>query len=410
MPKKRFMDTDRTYYLLEQYYHQRITAAEREELAQMVTDYDDEVLVEMLSKLMGNHQEVPQQLAGLDELQPYINEILAVDTTRPTDETAAIPPPAPRAIQRWMRWAAAAAVLVLIVSVYYYGSRQNTQGDATTAATTPIDVQPGQTGAVLTLSDGSKIVLDSLGNGIVKKQDGAIIEIKNGQVHYAAGGAGEATTTLYNTMTTAKGRQYQLVLADGTRVWLNAASSITYPVDFTGQERNVTVTGEAYFEVSKNPHRPFNVTVNNGATVVQVLGTHFNINAYADEPSITTTLLEGQVKISAYGQSKLLKVGQQAQTKAGEAKIDIENSADISSVVAWKDHYFSFTDTDLPTIMREVARWYDLSVVYRGKMPEGTYSGKIERKLTLRQVLNLLQADNIRYTIKPGNQIEIESL
>lgn len=404
------MDTDRTYYLLEQYYHQRITAAEREELAQIVIDYnDDEVLVEMLTKLMANHQEVPQQLAGLDELQPYINEILAVDTTRQADETAAIPPPASGAMQRWIRWAAAAAVLILIVSVYYYGSRQTKHGDATTAAMAPIDVQPGQTGAELTLSDGSKIVLDSLGNGIVKKQDGAIIEIKNGQVHYATD-AQQAGTTLYNTMTTAKGRQYQLVLADGTRVWLNAASSITYPVAFTGQERNVTVTGEAYFEVSKNPHRPFNVTVNNGATVVQVLGTHFNINAYADEPSITTTLLEGQVKISAYGRSKLLKVGQQAQTKAGEAKIDIENSADISSVVAWKDHYFSFTDTDLPTIMREVARWYDLSVVYRGKMPEGTYSGKIERKLTLRQVLNLLQADNIRYTIKPGNQIEVESL
>ncbi len=403
------MDTDRTYYLLEQYYHQRITAAEREELAQMVTHYDNEVLVEMLSKLMSNHREVPQQLAGLDELQPYINEILAVDITRQTDEKTATRPPVSRTQQRWIRWAAAAAVFLLIASVYYYGSRQNTRKEATTAATAPIDVQPGQTGAELTLSDGSKIVLDSLGNGIVKKQDGAIIEIKNGQVHYATD-AQQAGTTLYNTMTTAKGRQYQLVLADGTRVWLNAASSITYPVAFTGQERNVTVTGEAYFEVSKNHHRPFNVTVNNGATVVQVLGTHFNINAYADEPSITTTLLEGRVKISASGQSKLLKVGQQAQTKAGKAKIDIETSADIYSVVAWKDHYFSFTDTDLPTIMREVARWYNLSVVYRGKAPEGTYSGKIERKLTLRQVLNLLQADNIRYTIRPGNQIEIESL
>ncbi|MCH5686629.1 FecR domain-containing protein [Niabella sp. W65] len=195
----------------------------------------------------------------------------------------------------------------------------------TLAATGHLDVQPGQTGAVLTLSDGSKIVLDSMGNGLVKKQDGAIIEIKNGQVQYVSD-PGNAADALYNTMTTARGRQYQLVLADGTKVWLNAASSIKYPVAFSGKERNVTVSGEAYFEVSKNPHQPFTVTVNNGATTVQVLGTHFNINAYADEPAITTTLLEGRVKISTGSESKLLKVGQQAQTKAEQQQLTLRQA------------------------------------------------------------------------------------
>lgn len=402
------MNTERIYYLLEQYYHRRITTVEQEELEQLVATTDDHVLIESLSELMERNALAPGHLKSLHELQPYVDEILAVDQSPAANREAIAVTTLPK-IKKWPVWAAAAAVLALLFSVYYWHSSRVTTPTTIAATSGHLDVQPGQTGAVLTLSDGSKMVLDSLGNGMLKKQDGAIIEIKNGQVHYVSA-PGEATTTLYNTMTTARGRQYQLVLADGTRVWLNAASSIKYPVAFTGKERNVTVSGEAYFEVSKNPHQPFTVTVNDGATTIQVLGTHFNINAYTDEPSVTTTLLEGRVKISTYGESKLLKVGQQAQTKAGAAAINVEASADMYAAVAWKDHYFSFTDTDLPAIMREVARWYNLSVVYRGKKPEGTYSGKIERKLTLRQVLNLLQADNIRYTIKPGNQIEIESL
>lgn len=401
------MNTERIYYLLEQYYHRRITTVEQEELAQTVARLEDQVLIEKLSELMKRNAVAPDQLKSLNELQPYVDEILAIDRSMPAGkETVMVA--APRKIRKWPVWAAAAAVLALVLGVYYWRV-SSLPAPKTVAATGHLDVQPGQTGAVLTLSDGSKIVLDSMGNGLVKKQDGAIIEIKNGQVQYVSD-PGNAADALYNTMTTARGRQYQLVLADGTKVWLNAASSIKYPVAFSGKERNVTVSGEAYFEVSKNPHQPFTVTVNNGATTVQVLGTHFNINAYADEPAITTTLLEGRVKISTGSESKLLKVGQQAQTKAGTAAINVAASADMYAAVAWKDRYFSFTDTDLPAIMREVARWYDLSVVYRGKKPEGTYSGKIERKLTLRQVLNLLQADNIRYTIKPGNQIEIESL
>ncbi len=195
-----------------------------------------------------------------------------------------------------------------------------------------------------------------------------------------------------------------MTLNDGSKVWLNAGSSITYPVAFVGDERKVTITGEAYFEVAKNAGMPFRVKINE-STEIEVLGTHFNVNAYADEASINTTLVEGSVRVTANKKVQLLSPGQQAQVNANA--INLIKDADVAQVLAWKDGLFSFKDADLPTVMRQLARWYDVEVQYEGAIPEKEFNGKIGKTLTLNQVLRVLTKTHVNYRIENGNKITI---
>ena len=259
------------------------------------------------------------------------------------------------------------------------------------------DIQPGGNNATLTLSNGSQIVLGSAKNGILARQSNAsIIKLANGKVVY-----NKATTntviTEYNTMTTPRGGKYDLVLSDGTKVWLNAASSITYPTVFVGKERRVTITGEAYFEVAKNKEMPFKINVN-GREEVQVLGTHFNIMAYNDEPAIKTTLLEGSVKIVKDKTTGFLKPGQQAQLTPN-GQLSIVDDADINEAVAWKNGQTLFVNEDIQTIMRQVSRWYNVDVEYQGTMPTRLFTGGISRESNLSVLLRILELSNIHFKI-----------
>ena len=227
--------------------------------------------------------------------------------------------------RRW--WAAASIILVLGIGAYLWSARKKNAAPAVVAADTRVntpDIPPGKDGAILTLADGSQVVLDSLGSGVIALQNGARAVIKNGELVYDLTRAGTGGVA-YNTMTTPKGRQFILLLPDGTKVWLNAASSIRYPTVFSGRERKVELTGEAYFEVAKNVRLPFLVNVNDKATV-EVLGTNFNVNAYEDEASINTTLLEGSVKVNG----TVIKPGQQVQVPAGRL---VPSGIDRKSVV-----------------------------------------------------------------------------
>lgn len=299
----------------------------------------------------------------------------------------------------WAAAAAAAAVLLAGIGYSLYSVWQQ----PTRAVAELQDVQPGHAGAVLTLADGSKVVLDSLHNGVVATQGGAAVNLQNGQLIYNANA--HTKQTVYNTMSTPKGRQYQLVLPDGSKVWLNAASSLTYPVAFEGTERKVKVSGEAYFEVASQT-APFTVEVNDG-TEIQVLGTHFNVNAYPDEASINTTLLQGAVKIVTRGASQLLHPGEQAQVPANATYIKLEQNIDLQAVTAWKEGSFAFNHADLKTVMRQLARWYDIEVVFDGNVPEGSYSGEIDRSLTLDQVLKGLSKTRLDYKIENGRKLVI---
>lgn len=317
-----------------------------------------------------------------------------------------------RLLQPWFKYAAA-AVLIITISFFIRSILQkpvpvNTSTEKPIAAVT--DIAPGSQGAVLTLADGRKVVLDSLGNGTISLQTGAEVRLKDGQLVYDPVAATEEQM-VYNSISTPKGRQFQLILPDGTKVWLNAASSLKYPTHFSGNERKVEIKGEAYFEVAKNPHKPFIVDLpsigGGGGGQVRVLGTHFNINAYDDEPAIKTTLLEGSVKVvnrqSAIGNdnSVMLKPGEQAELsrvnspRHGGHALTIHHSPDIDKVMAWKNGVFNFNDATLQEVMHQLERWYDIEVVYETGIPKLEFVGKMGRDLSLNNVLRGLEISKV---------------
>jgi transmembrane sensor len=300
--------------------------------------------------------------------------------------------------RRRQRWIAAAAIIAVMTGAFwlYYSviHKQNTQLAAAA------DVRPGGDKAVLTLSNGQHIILDSVANGLLASQGNTRVEkISGGQLSYKHAAPGkDVAGVLYNTLTTPRGGQYKLVLPDGTRVWVNAASSITYPTAFGGAERLVKLQGEAYFEVVHKAAQPFKVSV--GEETIEDIGTAFDINAYTDEPFIATTLLEGKARVTAESSALTLQPGQQARYNAGGGQLKIYSNTDIEKTIAWKEGKFIFDRDQLPSIMRQLARWYDVKVEYSGRAPEGHFSGSISRSKNLSQVLNMLKATgNIQFSI-----------
>lgn len=296
------------------------------------------------------------------------------------------------------RIAVAASVIFLLGLGTYFLLNNNEEKTNTSAAKAPVqnDVAPGGNKAVLTLADGSTIVLDTATNGIIAAQGATkVLMLKNGELAYDNKNATEGVV-LYNTISTPRGGQYQVVLSDGTKVWLNAASSLRFPTAFTGNERNVELTGEGYFEVAKNASAPFKATVH-GATI-EVLGTHFNVNAYNNEAAIKTTLLEGSVQVQSIigQQSVTIKPGQQAKIESG--KLSVLANVDINEVMAWKDGFFEFENLELPAIMRQIERWYDVSVEYK-KPVDKHFGGRISRNLSLSNVLRLLETGSTHFTL-----------
>lgn len=302
--------------------------------------------------------------------------------------------------RRW--WAAASVAMLLAASAYFWMYQRQGNAKQSAPVAKAMDIAPGREGAVLTLADGSQVLLDTVQNGVVALQGGAKAVIINGRLAYE----GNASSVVYNTMSTPKGRQFQLTLPDGTVAWLNAASSIRYPTLFKGAERRVEVTGEVYFEVAKNARMPFKVNVNNNMDI-EVLGTNFNINAYADEAMIRTTLLEGSIRVRGRNtESAVLVPGQQAQLLGETMKV--AQNADVKQVVAWKEGFFSFRRANLAEVMRQLSRWYDIEVVYeRSALPQWQFTGDIDRSLTFGEVLEGLTRNRVKYRTESGNRIVI---
>lgn len=304
---------------------------------------------------------------------------------------------------RRIRYISAAAIVILSLSGYLlYTMFARVEKPAIIGVPTKSltnEVLPGGNKARLTLSDGSVISLDDTKNGKVASQGGTqISKLANGQVVYSVVDINQQEV-LSNTLTTPRGGQFKLTLPDGSIVWLNSASSITYPTAFVGKERKVNVTGEAYFEIAHDASKPFLVSVNGMA--ISVLGTHFNVNAYSNEGAIKTTLLHGSVRLSKAGMATLLKPGQQAQV--GEGTFTLVNDVDLEEVVAWKNGYFSFTKADLQTVMRQIARWYDVEITYEGVIPDRRFGGKISRNSNVAEVLKILQETKVHFRIVGKN-------
>jgi len=306
----------------------------------------------------------------------------------------------------FFRWSVAAAIVMLVsTAAYFYFAAQHPQQPnsfaVTSASSQPAtiqDVMPGSNSAKLTLGDGAEVLLDTITGQSIATQGGTQITRANGQILYKA--SQETTATIFNTLTTDRGHQYPLTLSDGTKVFLNAASSIHFPVSFNGAERMVQITGEAYFEVAKNG-KPFIVQA--GATRVEVMGTHFNINAYPDEGALNTTLVEGMVKVSDGSAALVLTPGQQAQVKK-DGSMSLNKNADTEAAVSWTQGYFHFNDAGLEAVLRQLARWYDVDIVYEKHYPDETFGGDIQKSLTLSQVLKLLEKSQVKFRIQ-GKQL-----
>ena len=308
-----------------------------------------------------------------------------------------------------IKWiGAAAAVLLLLAGGWWMMKGSNSTQQPSVAAVpnrqVP-DIAPGGNKAILTLADGTQVILDSATNGAITKQGNVtVIKLDDGQLAYNASSTSSSALT-YNTVTTPRGGQYQLVLSDGTKVWLNAASSLRFPTAFVGSERKVEMTGEGYFEVAHNDKKPFLVRA--GGMDVEVLGTHFNINAYEDEGAVKTTLLEGKVRASAAnGQAVVLKPGEQARLFDGDAQLSKRNNADLDEVIAWKNQMFVFNSAPLASVMRQIERWYDVEVEYQGHIPQDRFIGTITRNTNLSEVLKVLEYSNVRFKVE-GKKITV---
>ncbi len=299
------------------------------------------------------------------------------------------------------RVAAAVAIIgLLFIATYLLNNRKDKNAIAKTGTKEKPyknDVPPGGNKAILTLADGSTIVLDEAQNGNLAQQGNTKVIKLDGKLAYNATNAGTGEI-LYNTISTPRGGQYQVELPDGSKVWLNAASSLHFPTAFAGKERRVEISGEAYFEIAKNKSMPFIVSVNNAE--IQVLGTHFNVMAYNDEDAVKTTLLEGAIKFASDNNSSLLKPGQQVQLTK-ERQLKVVSNVDVDEVVAWKNGMFHFEYATLGTVTRQLARWYDVDIVNQNKNIKDLFVVEMPRSSKLSDVLRVLElTGNIKFEIE----------
>ncbi|HMR84081.1 MAG TPA: FecR domain-containing protein [Niabella sp.] len=306
----------------------------------------------------------------------------------------------------WFRRALAGAAAVLIIVTGYIfllppsGQPVNTvsSGTGPEEVSSSNDMLPGRDGAILTLGDKSTLVLDAMSRGIVARQQDVVVRLEQDELKYLQETDMKAPV-VYNKMTTPKGRRFRVVLADGTKVWLNAGSSISYPVPFAVTERRVEVSGEAYFDVAPNKKKPFRVVSKNAE--VEVLGTQFNFSAYEDQLFVSATLLEGSLRFTSGKEQVLLKPGQQA-VKNGEAQgLKLVKNIDSIHVAAWKRGVFDFNNASLQEVLRELSRWYDFEVVYQDAVaPDIVFGGRMGTDLSLSQALKALQVMGVKFTLQ----------
>jgi len=371
------MDPKRLAYILDQYHHNRCTPKELEEFEQWYADLDDVSL------------ELPYK-EGTPEGDAYVRRQYKYFSARLKRRRRNY------VLKRALRVAAVSVLLAGAGWLAYSGLKKPSKQPVALA-----DIQPGGDHATLTLANGRTILLDNVAFGAIAQEGGLqAIKTDSGEITYQGHATGNG---LYNTLATPKGGRYMLRLPDGTKVWLNAATSLKFPVGFSPVERRVVLKGEAYFEVARDASRPF--YVNTADQEVKVLGTHFIVSSYPDEKEARTTLLEGSVKVTAYGKERTIKPGQVASLRHNDL---VTEGADLDQAIAWKDGVIDMTGQPLDQILREISRWYDIEVIYESKIPDIKLNGQIDRGAMLSQVLAWLDQMGVksklegrRLTIRP---------
>lgn len=392
------------FFIILDKYHRGIATREEEEFLfayYRLFDLDDDVL---------------------DRLDAEAKQHLKNSIKAEIDRRAKLYPDAQnRAIElpgrnHYARWMAAAAVFIVISTLgYVFFTRSAGEKVMNTEVVKKKEgkIVPGTNQALLTLQNGEVIALSEHKDGLVAQQSGVSVrKLKDGQLVYETKDEMSESNVL-NTVTTPRGGQYQLTLADGSKVWLNAASSIRFPLAFGKTDRLVEITGEVYFEVAPDPQKPFKVK--SERQLIEVLGTRFNVNTYSDELAAKTTLIEGKVSIStsqASGEqegriTRIMKPGQQATVYRDSPGIRLE-TVDTEQSVAWKNGYFRFDRADIQTVMRQICRWYDVEAEYKGKLSTDLFAGEIKRDEDVNKVLRILQLSNVDVQIK-GRKIIISN-
>lgn len=385
---------DNLYHLIEKYLDGSITPAEEEQLMAWYQEHHD-ADVEWPSA--NEDEEEAVRLRMFMRLQEQIDVPLTRTIT---------------AKRRWYYMSAAAAVLLILgLATYFYYPQLHPSTPAPHIAQATPGITPGSNKAILILNNGEQVVLEDAKNGIITQQGNASVnKTDSGSLLYnQVTGNDAATAVVYNTLRTPYGGQYQMTLQDGTKVWLNAGSSLRFPASFPGNERNVTLIGEAYFEVAKDKARPFLVTVNTESgtpMTVKVLGTHFNINAYPDEQHNRVTLLEGAVKVDCGAANALLAPGKEAILNKLSGKISV-SSGDTEAATAWKNGYFLFDNEKVESIMRQISRWYNVEIIYQGDVSRKAIAGSLSRSKNVAEVLNMLELTGTVHFKIDGRRITV---
>ncbi len=376
--------------LLARYLHGQLTSEEVGRLMTYIQE-DEAVLPEEITALLTGQRESGTGDPVQEEL--LFSRIMSMD-----QELSRKP------VYRRMWWAAAAGILVLLGAAGYFWHQQNSPVSPkhpTVAVSEPdTKIPAGSKGAILTLSNGENIALDSTGSGTIAIQNGVKVALDNGQLQYQPDSV--TTSIVFNTLSTPRGREFRIVLPDGSKAWLNSASSIKYPAAFSGKERSVEITGEVYFEIASDANMPFRVKVNR-ETTIDVLGTHFNINAYPDEKNIAATLAEGAIRFNLNEESTILSPGQQARVpnqSAGKKHIHVTANADVAQVLAWKDGLFDFNHMPFDQVMRQLSRWYDIDVTYESAIPDIDFEGTLGRDVSLSKILFFLGKVGVQYRLE----------
>lgn len=386
------MDRERLKYLFERHIEKTCTDSEKQELAVwgLVPEKQEEIiaLFEKVWEEIPVHSDIPE-----DQADRIFDNLLAASGVKVK----------PKVIRISFRkiTVAASVLFVLSLAAYwtFFNGKTNKQ-DGTVKAATVKDVDaPATNRAMITLADGRMVYLDSAGNGELAVQGNVkLVKLTNGQIAYETTSGEVLTEMKYNTLSNPRGSKViDMALADGSHVWLNAGSSVTYPIAFIGNERNVSVTGEAYFEVTHDKTKPFKVS--KGDMSVEVLGTRFNVNAYDDEESIQVTLLEGSVEVKNQKSKVKIVPGQQAVIMNNQ-RLTVNKGVDLEQVMAWKNGSFYFNQAGIAEVMRQLSRWYDVKVQYEGKMPASKFGGEMGRDLSLSQVLRLLEKNEVHFRLE----------
>lgn len=362
-------------------------------LSDWLAGYDNQ---EALSMLLA--ERIAQPADALDPLYKVRLEAVRSDIIAGKQQVPVMPVHRVHFLRR--KWWAAAAVFLGLISAVWLVYRQPAKEKKMAGIQYKSDAAPGREGALLTLANGATIVLDSIAVGKIANQQGAdIIKTGSGRLSYRAGRQLVNGPVTYNKLATPKARKFSMLLPDGTQVWLNAQSSVTFPSAFTGQERKVEVTGEVYFEVAQDKGKPF--IVKTATETIQVLGTSFNINTYQDEKAATTTLLEGSIRVTDGTQDKILKPGEQV----ADFRV---TKANLQQTMAWKNGAFYFEETDLKTIMRQISRWYDVTIVFAPDAPAYDFNAKLPDNLPVSEVLKLLELTHLVHFEIEGNTITVK--